>query len=78
MVTSALLVLAAATEGETAHDLTPFYVAGGVLVAFALLVSAIGIARAETFPPSRGARAAVIALAAVLVAAAMAAAAMTG
>jgi hypothetical protein len=56
---------------------TPFYVAGGVLVAFALLLAAAGIARPETFPASKGPRMAVIGLCAVLVAAAMATAAIT-
>jgi hypothetical protein len=65
-----MLTLAAETAAETVSK-TPFYLAGGILVAFALLVSAIGIARAETFPPSRGARVGVIAVCAVLVAAAM-------
>jgi hypothetical protein len=74
MVT-ALLVLASAEE---ATSKTPFYLAGGALVAFALLVSAIGIARAETFPPSGGARAGVITLGGLLVVAAMATAVITG
>jgi hypothetical protein len=74
MVT-ALLVLASAEE---ATSKTPFYLAGGLLVVFALLISAIGIARPETFPPSGGARAGVVVLCGLLVAAAMATAAMTG
>jgi hypothetical protein len=62
-------------EIESSH--LPFYVAGLALVVFALGISAIGIARAETFPSSRGGRGVVIAVAAVLVVAAMAAAVLT-
>jgi hypothetical protein len=72
---TALLVLAAAEEHV---DKTPFYVAGGLLVAFALVVSALGLRGVETFPASKGARSAVCLIAAVLVAAAMAAAVITG
>jgi hypothetical protein len=54
----------------------PFYIAGGLLVLFALSVSAVG-ARSETFPPSRGARIGVTAVALVLVAAAMLTAVLT-
>jgi hypothetical protein len=49
---------------------TPFYIAGVLLVAFALAASALGL-RDATFPSSRGAQRGVIALAVVLVAAAM-------
>jgi hypothetical protein len=62
-------------EIESSH--VPFYVAGLMLVVFALGISAIGIMRAETFPSTRGGRAVVIALAAILVVAAMAAAVLT-
>ena len=43
-----------------------------------MIISAIGIRRHDSFPPSRGVAAAVIALAAVLVAATMATAVITG
>jgi hypothetical protein len=59
------------------HSKTPFYVAGGLLVAFAILVSLVGIRGADTFPGSLGARRGLTALAAVLVAAAMATAVIT-
>ena len=72
----ALLVLAAETSAESQPSKAPFYIAGGLLVVFALAVSALGL-RSETFPPSRGARAAVIGVALVLVAAAMATAVIT-
>jgi hypothetical protein len=70
------LVTFAAAEEETSK--TAYYVAGSVLAAFAVIISAIGIRGHETFPPSRGASRAVIALAALLVAATMAAAVLTG
>jgi hypothetical protein len=73
---TALLILAAVEEH--APDKTAFYVAGGVLVLFALAISAVGVRGAETFPSSKGARTAVCALAAVLVAATMATAVITG
>jgi hypothetical protein len=74
---AALTVLAqtsAESQGEPSK--VAFYIAGGLLVAFALVVSAIGI-RGETFPPSRGGRALVMAVAVVLAAAAMATAVLT-
>jgi hypothetical protein len=69
--------LLAAAGSIEAHSKTAFYIAGGVLVVFALAISAIGIRGGETFPATRGARAGVCALAAVLVAAAMATAVLT-
>jgi hypothetical protein len=69
---TALLVLAAEETSKT-----PFYVAAGVLVVFALVVSAVGIRSDETFPPSKAARSGVIALALVLVGATMATAVIT-
>ncbi len=73
----ALVTLAQhAVEEESSK--TAYYVAGSVLAGFAVIISAIGIRRHETFPPSRGVATAVIALAAVLVAATMAAAVITG
>jgi hypothetical protein len=74
MVTAALLVLAAAEEHASK---TAFYVAGGLLVAFALVISAVGTMGAETFPSSRGVRTGVCLLAGLLVAAAMATAVLT-
>jgi len=54
-----------------------FYLAGLVLVVFALGLSALGIRRGETFPPSTGSRGTVIAVCAVLVVLAMATAVIT-
>jgi hypothetical protein len=73
---TALLILAAVEEHKP--DKTAFYVAGGALVLFALAISAVGVRGGETFPSSKGARTAVCALAAVLVAATMATAVITG
>ena len=55
---SATLVLAASHA--------PFYVAGGLLAAWAVVVSALGISRPE-FPAARGAQAAVLAISVLLV-----------
>ena len=49
----------------------PFYVAGGLLAVFAVLVSVLGFRRPE-FPAGAGGARAVMALGALLVAAAMA------
>jgi hypothetical protein len=72
----ATLLTFAATEGHESSK-TLFYVVGSALAAFAVVVSAIGIARHRTFPPSRGAARGVMALAAVLVAATMVSAIVT-
>jgi hypothetical protein len=55
---------AEAAEEHTSH--TAFYVAGAVLAAWAVIVSAIGITR-PAFPGNGAGRAAVIALTALLV-----------
>ena len=68
-----LLTVIAAVEGEESSK-TLFYIAGGLLVAFALAISALGIKRISTFPASTGQARGVIGLAALLVVAAMAAA----
>jgi hypothetical protein len=70
------LVTLAAAEGEESSK-TLFYVLGGVLVAWAVVISAVGIARHETFPPSPGATRAVMAISVLLVVAAMASAVIT-
>jgi hypothetical protein len=70
------LVTFAAVEEEASK--TAYYVAGSVLTVFAVVISAIGIRRHETFPPSRGGTLGVIALATLLVAATMATAVLTG
>ena len=69
----ALIVMAA--EGEPSK--APFYISGGALAAFAVVVGVIGIRGHETFPPGPGAARAVMGLAMVLVAATMATAILT-
>ena len=72
----ALITFAAEEAEETSK--TAFYVAGGLLAAFAVVISVIGVTRIGTFPSSNGQARGVMALAAVLVLAAMAAAVLTG
>ena len=73
----ALTIVFASAEGEESSK-TLFYIAGGVLAVFAVLISALGISRIATFPSSSGQARGVIGLAAVLVLAAMTAAIVTG
>lgn len=63
----ALHLLAAAEPSKT-----PFYVAGAVLAAWAVVLSAIGLRR-ESFPTSRGGTTGVVALTGLLMAATLAA-----
>jgi hypothetical protein len=74
----AILVLAAEAGGH-AHESskTAFYLCGGLLAAWAVVLSALGLARAE-FPGTESAQRAVIMISTVLVAAAMATAVITG
>jgi hypothetical protein len=69
-----MLITFAAEEASK----TPYYVAGIALASFAVIISAIGISRHETFPSTPGAARAVMGLAVVLVAATMASAVLTG
>ena len=71
------LIATAAAEGEETSK-TLFYVSGAILAIFAVVISVIGIRGHETFPASKGAARAVMALAAVLVAVTMASAVITG
>ena len=73
----ALFTLAAAEGGEESSKAL-FYICGGLLAVFAVVVSAIGIARRDEFPAGQGQARGVMALAAVLVLATMAAAVITG
>ena len=72
-----LTIVFAAVEGEHESSKTLFYVAGGVLAAFAVIISVIGIKGIATFPSSKGQARGVLGLAALLVLAAMAAAIVT-
>jgi hypothetical protein len=74
-VLATLITFAAEAGAEPSKTL--FYVCGGLLAAWAVIVSAIGIRAHETFPPSRGAARGVIAISAVLVLCAMASAVLT-
>ena len=67
------LTVIAAVEGEESPK-TLFYIAGGLLAVFAVVVSVIGIRAGERFPASKKASRGVLGLAALLVVAAMAAA----
>jgi hypothetical protein len=70
------LVVLAVTSAESEPSKAPFYIAGGLLVVLALVLSALGV-RSETFPRTRRAQLLVIGLAVVLVAAAMSTAVIT-
>ena len=72
------LILLAQEHVEEEASKTPYYIAGGALAVFAVIISAIGIRGHESFPVSKRARNGVIALAALLVAATMASAVLTG
>ena len=65
----ATLLLFASTEGAEVSK-TPFYLTGGLLTLFAVLVGALGVVKHD-FPSSRGAAAGVMGLAALLVVATM-------
>src|SRR5690349_14751954 len=65
------MVLVLATTSKT-----PFYIAGGLLAVWAVVVSAIGISRPD-FPGSSGARAVTMGISVVLVVATMASAILT-
>ena len=69
------LILAAEAGGEEPSK-TAFYICGGLLAVWAVVLSAIGMSRA-TFPVTAGARQGVVALTALFVAAAMATAVIT-
>ncbi len=70
------IFMAAAEEGEESSK-TLFYVTGALLAVFAVVISAIGISRRDTFPAGKGQARGVMALAALLVLAAMASAVIT-
>jgi hypothetical protein len=71
------LITFATEEGGEETSKTLFYLAGGILVVFAILVSALGITKSD-FPGSKSAARGVMALGALLVAVTMAAAVITG
>jgi hypothetical protein len=67
------IVLAAAEE---AHSKTPFYIAGALLAAWAVLLGAAGLSRAE-LPGGQSAERGIITVSAVLVAATISSAILT-
>jgi hypothetical protein len=71
-----LTLVFASTEGEEPSK-TLFYIFGGLLAVFAVVVSAIGITRLASFPAGKGQLRGVIGLAALLVLATMASAILT-
>jgi hypothetical protein len=66
----------AAEQGVEESSKTAFYVCGGLLVVWAIVLSGLGMASA-TFPATVGAKRGVIALTLLLMAAAMATAVIT-
>ena len=73
-----LELLATAAEAGEETSKTPFYVAGLVLTAFAVVVSAIGIRAHGHWPSSSGAQRGVMGVGLVLVALTLATAVITG
>jgi hypothetical protein len=71
------LITFAAEEGAEPSK-TAFYVAGGILAAYAVIISAVGIRGIANFPGTKGRARGVMALSALLVVATMAAAVLTG
>jgi hypothetical protein len=70
----ALLLLAAEVAAETSK--TPFFIAGGLLAAWAIVLFLVGM-RTESFPNGQGPERGVIAISLVLTVAAMATAVIT-
>jgi hypothetical protein len=76
MVMQGLVTVAVEAAGEEPSK-TPFYVLGGLLAAYAVLVSFVGLRGGATFPGTPGGRAGVMAVTTVLVLATMASAVLT-
>ena len=66
-----MLLLLQAAEEAAEPSKTPFYILASCLVAFALILSAVGTARHETFPPTKGSQRAIIGVGVLLVAGTM-------
>lgn len=71
-----IALITAAETAEAEPSKTAFYIFGGLLAAWAVVLSAIGMSSA-TFPATVGAKRGVIGLTAILMAAAMATAVIT-
>jgi len=72
------LITFAAEAVESEPSKVPFYVAGGLLACWAVVIALIGISRHREFPGSDGAARGVMGITTVLVAAALATAVITG
>ena len=72
------LVVAATEAAEEGTSHTPFYLLGGLLAAWAVAISVVGIRLADRFPPKAATRSAVILVTALLVAATTTSAVLTG
>ena len=72
-----LLLQAAEVAEEAEPSKAPFYILAGLLVLFAAVLSAVGTARHETWPPTRGAQRAVMLVGVLLVAGTMLTAVIT-
>ena len=70
------LTFVAAETGSAESSKTAFYLCGGLLAVWAVVLAGIGMSQA-TFPATAGAKRGVMALSAVLVVAAMATAVIT-
>ena len=66
-----MLLLLQAAEEAAEPSKTPFYILASVLVAFALILSAVGTVRHETFPPTVAAQRAIMLVGVLLVAGTM-------
>jgi hypothetical protein len=66
-----MLLLLQAAEEAAEPSKTPFYILASCLVAFAVILAAVGTARHETFPPTRGVQRAIIGVGVLLVAGTM-------
>jgi hypothetical protein len=73
---SSLAFLLAAAEGAAEPSKTPFYIAGGALAAWAVIVSAIGM-RSTAFPHRAAVQRLAMLVTVVLVAGAMSTAVLT-
>jgi hypothetical protein len=71
-----LLATSAGSEDETSK--TAFYLLGGLLVIWAVVVAGLGMSRSSTFPATAAAKRGVMAITAVLMVGAMATAVITG
>jgi hypothetical protein len=77
-VLHALITFAQEVVHEEETSKTAFYVAGGILAAWAVLLSLFGISRGGDFPGSDGAHKGIVLITAVLVLGATATAVATG